>query len=128
MNTENQRLERENILYATKSISDPGEHPEAHIQLTFINQLLCAKCWIKKGIYLPEGSKVIYLERSCRIRTLLSGTYTGIIWTNCPVTYIVLPVYIVDLPVSLKAVNSLKAGHITFSSCLSNLQCKCLRC
>ena len=75
MNTENQRLERENIFYATKSISDPGEHPAAHIQLTFINQLLCAKCWIKKGIYLPEGSKVIYLERSCRIRTLLSGTY-----------------------------------------------------
>lgn len=63
MNTENQRLERENILYATKSTSDPGEHLEAHIQVTFIKQLLCAKCWIRKGIYLPEGSKVICLER-----------------------------------------------------------------
>lgn len=73
MNTESQRP-RENILYATKSGSDPGEHPEAHIQLTFIKQLLCAKCWLRKGIYLPEGSKVIYLTRSCRIRTL-SGTY-----------------------------------------------------
>ena len=42
-------------------------------QVTFIKQL-CAKCWIRKGIYLPEGSKVICLERWCRIRTLLSGT------------------------------------------------------
>lgn len=33
MSTENQQLERENILYATKSASDLGEHPEAHIQL-----------------------------------------------------------------------------------------------
>lgn len=65
-----------------------------------------------KGIHLPKGSNVRDLERSCRIMTLLSGTHP-ISGVTCPVTYIVLQLY-VDLPVFPKAVNSSRAGDLPY--------------